>query len=49
MFKVVEDALRKAGEKKGYTGDRLEQFIYSIMTKMQEKGSIPAWRKINKG
>ena len=34
MPKVVEDALRKAGKKKGYVGDRLQRFIYGIMTNM---------------
>lgn len=42
----VEEGLRKAGEKKGYKGKRLEEFIYSIMTKEQEKGSIAPWRTI---
>ena len=46
MPKAVEDALRKAGKKKGYTGDRLQEFIYATMTRLQQKGQIPAWRKL---
>lgn len=48
MPKAVEDALRKAGKKKGYKDDRLQSFIYATMTNMQKKGSIPAWRKIKR-
>lgn len=46
MPKALEDKLRKQGTKKGYEGDRLESFIYSIMTSLQKKGKIEPWRKL---
>ena len=40
MPKRVEAALRKAGEKKGYTGERLEHFIYGIMADQAKKKKV---------
>lgn len=37
MPKAMEEALRKAGEKKGYAGKRLEDFIYGILTNRMKK------------
>lgn len=48
MPAAVERALERAGEKKGYSGERLEHFKYGIMTNMQKRGSIAPWRKIKK-
>lgn len=33
MPKKVERALKKAGRAKGYTGERLDQFVYGILRK----------------
>lgn len=56
MPQAVEDALRKVANKYARKGklkgkeDSLEKqkkhFIYGIMTKMQERGSIGKWRTI---
>jgi hypothetical protein len=48
MPRAVERALRRRGRKKGYSGERLEEFVYSIMTDMQKKGKIRPWRKLKK-
>lgn len=48
MPRAVEDTLRRQGRKKGYKDDRLEDYIYSIMTEMQKKKQIKPWRKLNK-
>jgi hypothetical protein len=37
MPKAVEDALRKAGMKKGLTGDALANFVYGTMTVMMKR------------
>lgn len=35
------------GQKKGESIDKAKNhFIYGIMTRMQQRGSIPAWRKL---
>jgi len=37
MPKAVEAALKKAGAKKGYEGDRLANFVYGTMTNMAKR------------
>jgi hypothetical protein len=38
MPKAMEDALKREGRKKGYKGERLDNFVYGIM-------SNRGWRK----
>jgi hypothetical protein len=37
MPKAQEEALKKAGRKKGYTGERLDHFVYGIMNSLKKK------------
>jgi len=39
MPKKQKEALKKAGRKKGYTGERLSHFVYGIMNKKRKKVS----------
>jgi len=48
MPKAVEDALKKAGRAKGYSGERLGHFVYGTMTNMQKKGEVDEWRPLKK-
>jgi hypothetical protein len=46
MPKQMEEALRRAGRKKGYEGERLDRFVYGIMN---SKGYMRGSKTTKKG
>jgi len=40
MPKVLEEKLRRLAERKGFTGERKDRYVYGTMAKLSKKGII---------
>ena len=45
MPKALKEKLRRQGRKKGFTGERLEKYVYGTMTTIEKKKKNPITRK----